>query len=228
MKKSLIPTLLVAGMLVPLAGTAQGATISSYSYTNAAEWSPVAGGIVGADDAAATAQALIDGVGRSGAYTPDEIYGGTSTVAGPEHTIVLQEIADLTTEGWAMQFDLGTAQTFNTIDLHYIVSRPVGIPAPTSVDVWVDSGFVGNFTGFDDSANGAFGDVRLNSVSLGSQNGMLVDVVLYGNPDTTGWGDPGAPFGWTGLTEVEIVPEPSAGLLLGLGALGLVARRRRR
>jgi len=225
MKTDTMKTLLLAtGMLAAAAATTHGAIVQgvTYTYDNLSELN----NFVGKDAPAGTPQALTDGLGKSGVYTPTDFFWQ----AGQEGSIynhVTSNIGTLLQP--SVTFDLGATIDLALVAIHYGVYQPSGIPAPASVDVTVGGNFVGNFGGFDNSAAGGFGEIRLNLIDLTGQTGRFVTLDFIGNPDTTGFGDPNSGDAWVGLTEVEFsaIPEPGSALLLGLGSLGFFLRRRR-
>ncbi len=217
---TLMGATLAAGTLA-LAANAAPVVVSSYSYDNAGDFN----GQAGKDDAAATAQALSDGLGLSGSYTPGTFFWE----AGEEGSIYNMLDADiLAGEGLpSITFDLGSPQSFQSIYVHYGVRSGSGIVAPENVEVLVDGTSIGTFSGFDTSSSVEnFGDIRVYGFDVGAQNGQSVQLVFTGGIDP----NPAFDNSWHGLTEVvfdtEPVPEPGSLALLALG--GLVMARRRR
>ncbi|MFI4861446.1 MAG: PEP-CTERM sorting domain-containing protein [Phycisphaerales bacterium JB063] len=210
-----------AACTLGLMATASPVTVSSYSYDNAGDYN----GQAGKDDAAATAQALTDGLGLAGSYTPSTFFWEP----GQEGTIYNNfDTSILAGEGLpSITFDFGSVQSFQSVYIHYGVRSASGIVSAENVEVIVDGTSIGTFSGFDTSPSvDNFGDIRVFGFDVGAQSGQSVQLIM------TGGTDPNPVFDqtWHGLTEVvfdtEAVPEPGSLALLGLGGMAMLRRRR--
>lgn len=209
-KKALV---LATGMLAAGTMLSQGATVvvNSYSYN------PADHNFVGKDDSAATAQALTDGLGKAGAYTPTGMFWEPThegTIYGLVSDVGVKVQPSVT-------FDLGSTIALKDVTIHYGVRQASGIHAPISVSISIDGGAATTYTtGFDNTGNADnFGDIRSNTIDLTGLSGQNVTLEFLGNNAGS----------FTGLTEVEFsaVPEPSSTALIGLGGLALILRRRK-
>ncbi|MCH8921992.1 MAG: hypothetical protein IIA67_02450 [Planctomycetes bacterium] len=206
-----------------LAGLSHAAPIGgvTYVYDNLGDLNAVAG----KDAPDGAAQALTDGLGQAGVYTPS----GFFWEPGQEGTIYLEDDANILA-GQAqpsVTFDLGAVFNLGDLVIHYGERTGSGIVSPLSVDVTVGAVFVDNFGGFDTSDSVEnFGDIRSNTISLAGQSGQFVTLDFKGDVF------PGVATTWLGLTEIEFnadpIPEPSALLLAACGLLGLLCHRWRR
>lgn len=194
----------------------QAAPIAGVSYTYSNVQAPDFTGKDGPTGSAGAAQALVDGIGQSGVYTPTNFFWEP----GQEGTIYSHIGTNVgTLPQPSATFDLGSVTDLANVNIHYGVRQGSGINAPVSVSVLVDGVSVGTFSDFDNAANADnFGDIRSYQIDLTGQTGQNVTLEFLGD-------DAGS---FTGLTEVEFtaVPEPGSLALLALGGL-LIARRRR-
>ncbi len=167
---------------------------------------------------------LTDGQGQAGVYVPGTFFWGTPELG----TIYNHADANIPSVPQPqLTFTLPGTYNLSSVTIHYGVRTASAVEAPSSADIAVGGGGFANHTGFDNTASvNNFGDIRSNTINLGGAVGSSVTIQIRGTQS------PLAGTAWLGLTEIEfdgtLIPEPAAGLFLGLGAFGLVLRRRRR
>ena len=206
-----------AAAVVSTLATVDAAPLSGVTYTN--NYGSLLG-IAGKDAPLGAPMALTDGLGQAGVYTPGTFFWS----AGEEGTIFRDDAPDDGTPQPQTVFDLGGEFDLTDLTVHYGVRPGSGVFGPSSVDIYVDGDFAGNFAGFDNSANiDNFGDIRSNTFDLTGLSGESVRLDFLSDQQ------------WLGLTEIEFngtsVPEPTSVVLwslVGSLAVGAVFWRRRR
>ncbi len=140
---------------------------------------------------------------------------------------ITQDI-DITIEGLK-------AGTYN-ITTHHMTGASLGVTVPAFNLLVTDSGSAGfsqnegNFSMGISGAGGvaAYADFAPTVVTFEVTSNGTDDVIVRIDP--TSVNPAGGTLNWVGLSglEIETVPEPSSTALLGLGALALISRRRRK
>lgn len=179
---------------------AAGAVISgvSYTYDNLGDLNEVKG----KDAPGGAPQALTDGLGQAGVYTPPKYFWEP----GEEGTVYLESNAHVGTQPQPrLTFDLGSSHDLSQMIVHYCVRTGSGVVSPASVDVSIDGKRIGNFAGFDNTVNSAnFGDIRSLAIDLNGHTGKSIRLDVLGNVFA------GASTSWLGLTEVVFLGKAAA------------------
>ena len=201
-------------------GASAAITVTSYTYDNAASLNNVSGKDVNAGALDASIGALTDGLGKAGDYTPSAPFWEP----GQEGTIYNHLNASIPgTPQPEITFNFAGPTDLASVGIHYGMFDSSAVVNYSSVDVLVDGGFVGNFTGFTDSGSVDVNTIDVLSIDLTGQTGSSVTLQFRGRVWTNG-----TVHAWAGLTEVEFieVPEPGSLALFGLGGLVMFRRRR--
>ena len=204
--------------------------VSGYTYNNLGDLNAIAG----KDAPSGEPQALIDGQGKAGEYTPGTFFWD----AGQEGTIYNEANGDIEAgqPQPSVTFDLGDTYDLGALVVHYGERTPSGVVAPAAVEVLVDGNSLGSFGGFDNTPTSGdavspdyYGAVRSNTIGLTGASGQFVELRFHGNlhnPEL--FSD-----SWLGLMEVEFnqVAEPATSsmvcLMLATMIAGGLARRRK-
>lgn len=154
---------------------------------------------------AGVALVAISGVAAAGPFTsPTPLSLGANTVA-------------LTTTDASFSFEALAGKTYK-----FSVDSLIG-SNKTSFDVWLSKGLDKTYGGGNDLFTFGVGTQSLSDVSFVKH--FNANKTVYFNIDST----KSANLGYSGVLSVTVVPEPAttALFLAGLGALGIVGRRRK-